>query len=263
MPHVDDTLVQLSVAKLFSKLDVRSGFWQVPLAKYSRLLTTFITPFGRYCFNKLPFGISSTPKIFQKMLNNVLEGVPGVLCHKDDVLVYRKDSQEHESHLTAVLKTIKAAGITLNPTKCEFSRSSLTFLGHLINQKDISHDPARISAIKVMPPPKNVTELQRFLGMVNQLGKFSPNISDLSAPLQQLLSNKQAWLWGPHQANSYRQLQSELTTPKVLTHYNPEFPMKISAYASSYGIGAVLLQKIDEKWLPVAYASRAMTTIKS
>ena len=114
-----------------------------------------------------------------------------------------------------------------------------------------------------MLPPKNATEIQRFLGMVNQLGKFSPNISNLSAPLWQLLSNKQAWLWGPDQANSYRQLQSELTTPKVLTHYNPEFPTKISADATSYGIGAVLLQQIDEKWLPVAYASRAMTTTES
>lgn len=114
-----------------------------------------------------------------------------------------------------------------------------------------------------MPPPKNVTELQRFLGMVNQIEKFFPNISDLSAPLRQLLSKKQAWLWGPDQANSYRQLQLELTTPKVLTHYNPEFPMKISADASSYGIGAVLLQQIDEKWLPVAYASRARPQLKA
>ena len=114
-----------------------------------------------------------------------------------------------------------------------------------------------------MPLPKTVKELQRFLGMVNQLGKFSPNISDLSAPLRQLLSNKQAWLWGPDQANSYRQLQSELTTPKVLKHYDPQCPTKISVDASSYGIGAVLLQQTDEKWLPVAYASRAMTTTES
>ena len=125
-------------------------------------------------FNKLPFGIFSAPEIFQKMINNILEDIRGVLHHMDDVLVYGKDNQEHDSCLTAVLKRIKATGITLNPIKCEFSRSSLTFLGHLINQKGISQEPAKISAIKDMPPPKNVTELQRFLGMVNQQGSSPP-----------------------------------------------------------------------------------------
>ena len=263
MPHVDDTLGQLSGAKLFSKLDANSGFWQIPLAKPSRLLTTFITPFGRYCFNKLPFGISSAPEIFQKMMNTTLEGIPGVLCHMDDILVYGKDDQEHDNRLKAVLERIKEVGITLNPIKCEFARTTLTFLGHVIDHEGISPDPAKISAIKDMPPPKNVAELRRFLGMVNQLGKFSPNISNISAPLRRLLSNKQAWLWGPDQAESYRQLQSELMTPTVLRHYSPQALTKISADASSYGIGAVLLQQTDERWLPVAYASRAMTTTES
>ena len=192
MPHVDDTLAQLSGAKLFSKLDTNSGFWQVPLAKCSRLLTTFITPFGRYCFNRLPFGISSAPEIFQKKMSAVLEGIPGVLCHLDDVLVYGKDSQEHDSRLIAVLERIRAAGITVNPTKCEFAKTQLTFLGHLINHNGISADPAKTSAIKQMPPPNNIAELRRFFGMANQLGKFSPNLSEISAPLRRLLNHKQA-----------------------------------------------------------------------
>ena len=180
------------------------------------MLTTFIMPFGRYCFNKLPFRISIAPEVYQKMMNNILEDIQRVLCHMDDGLrlVYGKDKQEHDSCLTAVLKGVKAAGITLNPTKCEFSKPSLTFLGHLINQEGIFQDPAKLLTIKDMPPPKTVKELQRFLGMVHQLGNFSSNISDLSDPLQQLLSNKQAWLWAPDQENSYKQLQSESTTPK-------------------------------------------------
>ena len=248
MPHLDDALAQLSGAKLFSKLDANSGFWQVPLAKSSRPLITFITPFGRYWFNKLPFGISSAPKIFQRKMSATLEGIPGVLCHLDDVLVYGKDSQEHDSRLTTVLERIRAAGITLNPTKCEFAKTQLTFLGHLITHNGISADPAKTLAIKQMPPPNNVTELRRFLGMMNQLGKFSPNLSDLSAPLRKLLSHKQAWLWGSDQEQSFWKLQSELTTSTVAN-------TKISADASSYGIGAVLLQQADQNWLPVAYAS--------
>jgi len=99
MPKVDTTLAQLSGAKLFSKLDANSGFWQIPLAEESKLLTTFITPFGRFCFNKLPFGISSAPEIFQRQMNEVLSGLPGVLCHIDDILVYGQDAAEHESRL--------------------------------------------------------------------------------------------------------------------------------------------------------------------
>ena len=115
MPKVETTLAQLSGAKIFNKLDANSGFWQVPLANESTLLTTFITPFRRFCFNKLPFGISSAPEIFQRQMNEVLSGLPSVLCHIDDILVYGKDEAEHEkSRLQATLKRIQSAGITLN-----------------------------------------------------------------------------------------------------------------------------------------------------
>ena len=103
-----------------------------------------------------------------------------------------------------VLKRIKAAGITLNPTKCEFGRTKLTFLGHLITHDGISADPAKTSAIKNMRPPNNVTKLRRFMVMANQLGKFSPNLSEISAPLRRPLSHKHVWLWGPDQEQSYR-----------------------------------------------------------
>ena len=175
MPHVDDALAQLSGAKLFSKLDATQtvGFGRSLLQNPPGLLP----PFKQYWFNKLPFGISSASEIFQKKMNAILEGIPRVLCHLDDILVYGKDKQEHDNRLTMVLKRIKAAGITLNPTKCEFARTQLTFLGHLITHDGISADPAKTSAIKNMRPPNNVTELRRFMGMANQLGKFSPNLS--------------------------------------------------------------------------------------
>ena len=118
LPKVDETLAQLTGAKVFSKLDANSGFWQIPLAKTSRPLTTFVTPFGRYCFNKLPFGISSAPEHFQKRMGRMLSGLEGVLCLMDDVLVFGKDKREHDARLTAVLEWIKASGATLNPSKC-------------------------------------------------------------------------------------------------------------------------------------------------
>ena len=150
MPKVDTTLAQLSGATVFSKLDANSGFWQIPLAKESKLLTTFITPFGRFYFNKLPFGISSAPEIFQRHMNNVLSGLPGVLCHVDDILVYGKDLTEHESRLHATLKRIQAAGITLNQSKCCFYQSRVSFLGHVIDKDGISPDPKKTTAILEM-----------------------------------------------------------------------------------------------------------------
>ena len=250
MPHVDDTLAQLAGARIFSKLDANSGFWQIPLATSCRHLTTFITPFERFWFNKLPFGISSAPEVFQKQMGKILEGLPGVLCHLDDILVYGTNMEEHDCRLKTVLEKICSAGLT---------KTSITFLGHVINDKGISADPQKLSAIKQMSPPTNVTELRRFMGVVNQLGKFSPKVAELSAPLRKLLSTKNAWLWGPEQETSFSNLISELTTPTILKFYDPSALTKISADASSYGLGAVLLQSSNSTWDPVAYASRAMT----
>ena len=175
-----------------SKLDANSGFWQIPLSKDCRELTTFITPFGRYCFNKLPFGISSAPEHFQKRMSNLLDGLAGVLCLMDDILIFGKDQKEHDARLTAALKRIQAAGVTLNKDKCEFNKTSLTFLGHTIDEKGILPDPQKTEAISKMTSPKSTTELRRFMGMVNQLGKFSPRIADLSKLMRELLSSKRA-----------------------------------------------------------------------
>ena len=144
LPKVDDTLTQLLGAKLFSKLDANSGFLQISLAA-SHLLTTFITPFGHHCFNKLPFGISSAPDHFQKRMSAVLSGLPGVLCQMDDILINQR--------VKAILKRIEGAGITLNRDKCEFGKSRLTFLGHMIDHDGIRADPAKTSAILKMGPP--------------------------------------------------------------------------------------------------------------
>ena len=159
LPKVDDTLAYLAGARVFSKLDANSGFWQIPLSQSSHLLTTFITPTGCYCFNKLPFGISSAPEHFQCRMSELLEGLKGVLCHMDDILVFGRDQAEHDSRLTAVLTRIEATGATLNPHKCEFNKSSLKFLGHVINSNGIQADPDKTEAIRKMKHPTSVPEL--------------------------------------------------------------------------------------------------------
>ena len=195
LPKVEETLAQLSGATVFSKVDANCGFWQIPLAKHSRPYTTFITPFGRYCFNKLPFGISSAPEHFQKQMNNILRGMAGVLCHMDDVLIFGSTQEEHDNRLHKVLQKLQSHGVTLNKQKCEFSRKRLTFLGHTIDENGISPDPQKTNAILEMEKPKSPTEVRRFLGMVNQLSKFTPNVASLTKPLRELLSSKKSWCW--------------------------------------------------------------------
>ena len=137
------------------------------------------------------------------------------------------------------------------------------FLGHVIDQRGITADPNKTAVIQQMETPKSVSELRRFLGMVNQLGKFSPNIAELSKQFRELLSTKKAWLWTPTQGKAFTNLKKELTTPNILTLYDPTADTTISADASSHGLGAVLLQKVQGQWHPVAYASRSMICTES
>ena len=192
-------------------------------------------------------------------MESILAGQEGVLCHMDDVLVFGRTQQEHDARLYATLQKIQSAGATLNKEKCEFSRDRLTFLGHFIDRDGVSPDPQKTSAIVAMEKPSTGTELRRFLGMVNQLGKFTPKIAEISQPLRELLSSKRT-LWGPSQDEAFERLKTELTQPTVLTLYDPEATLKVSADASTFGLGAVLLQQHGPtEWKPVAYASRAMS----
>ena len=118
IPSVDHILAQLGDPTIFSKLDANLGFWQIHLNKESALLTTFISPFGRFCFNRLPFGITSAPKYFQKCMSEILSGLEGIVCMMDDVLVHGKCQEEHDQRLTAVLERLQKAKVTLNKDKC-------------------------------------------------------------------------------------------------------------------------------------------------
>ena len=140
MSSVDDSLAKLSNARYFTRLDANSGFWQIPLDSESQFLTTFITPYGRFCFHRLCFGISSAPEIFQRTMNKILEGVPGVICHMNDVLIHGTTREEHDQRVDEVMERIQRSGKTLN-NKCEFPMTSTMFLGFIIDEGEIHADP--------------------------------------------------------------------------------------------------------------------------
>jgi len=192
-------------------------------------------------------------------MRELLAGLEGVLCQMDDILVFGRDQAEHDRRLIAVLARIEEAGATLNPQKCEFSRTTLKFLGHIIDSEGILADPEKTDAIMKMSPPTSVPELRRFMVMVNQLGKFTPRLAELTQPLRMLPSKSNTWTWGPPQSRAYQLVKQELSQPPTLAIYDPKAPTKISADASSHGLGAVLLQQYDGVWKPVAYTSRSMS----
>ena len=184
----------------------------------------------------------------------------GVVSKTDDILIFGSTEEKHDSRLRAVLDCLLQPNVTLNWDKCRFKATSVNILSHVIDSQGIHPDPAKTTAIAEMKPPTNITELQRFLGMANQMGKFSSSLADFSLPLRELLSPKNAWCWNPKHQEAFLAVKTELTKPALLALYNPLADLKISADASSFGLGAVLLQKSGKDWRPIAYASRAMSS---
>nr|XP_058955069.1 uncharacterized protein K02A2.6-like [Pocillopora verrucosa] len=262
LPAVDTTLGRLAGSTVFTKLDANSGFWQIKLAWESRPLTTFITPWGRFCFNVLPFGISSGSEKLQKTMNQILLGLEGVECNIDDVLIHGKDQQQHDERLEAVLKRLLEAGITLNLDKCVFSTKQVKFLRHVISSNGIEVDPDKVKAIADLPPPTNVQEVTTFLGMVNQLSKFSDHLTDKTKSIRELLLKGNQWTWGNAQQKAFGQIKTDLMRAPVLALYDPNKETKVAADASSYGLGGVVLQLQPDR-SPVSFLSRALTPTAS
>ena len=152
-----------------------------------------------------------------------------------------------DAHVRAVLLRIQRAGLTLNIQKCEFSQGRLKFLGHIFDAQAVHADPEKTSAIAYFPTPTNVTELQRVMGMVNQLGKFVPGLADNNAPLGQLLRQDSAWYWDEAQQTAFKRLREKLASPEILANYNRNRQIVIATDASSTGLGAVPLQTRDNR----------------
>ena len=255
MPILEEVLHELRDSKVFSKADLSSGYWHVDLEEESRLLTAFQTPFGRFIWCRLPFGLSVSAEIFQKRLIEALEGLSGVVCIADDIVIHGRTQQEHDDNLKAFLCRCGDKGIKLNNQKLEKSLSRITFMGHMISEKGLEADPAKVEAITCMEPPRDLTELRRFMGMINYLAKFLPKLAEVMQPLHNLLKKDVPYCWSTSQQAAFDTVKSMITEAPVLAFYKPEGKLVLENDACEYGIGSVLLQGGQ----PVAYASRTLT----
>ena len=261
LPTIEDIATRLHGAKVFSILDVSKGFWHVLLDEPSSFLTTFHTPFGRCRWRRMPFGICSAPEVFQRRMHELIEGLQGVEVVADDFVVVglgeTKESavRNHDDNLQGFLQRCEERWVKLNARKARLRMSEVPFIGHVATPEGLCVDPAKVRAIKEMPPPVDIAGIQRLLGLAQYLSKFLPHLSDMTKPLRELTQKDMEWTWDQPQKQALDNLKRAVTNTPVLRYYNLDEEVTIQCDSSQSGLGAALMQNGQ----PVAYASRALT----
>ena len=261
LPRIDEMLDSLAGATYFSTLDLMSGYWQVMVHPDDREKTAFITRFGTYEFNVMPFGLCNAPATFQRLMNRIYSGITYkyVVVYLDDTNVFSRTFDDHIKHLREVFTRIRNAGLKLNIEKCNFWQRKLPFLGHIIEAQGISPDPDKITAVQNIQPPKSVTQLRSFLGLAGYYRRFIKNFSSIAQPLNQLLHKDVQYEWNPECQQAFDDLKQRLTTAPILAY--PDYKKKfiLATDASYNGFGATLSQIADDqKEHPIAYASKSL-----
>ena len=254
MPTLEDAVSKMAGARYFSKLDAQSGYWQIKLEEKSSYYTTFNSPFGRYRFKRLPFGIISAQDLFQQKMDEMFEGMQGVTPLIDDVIIHGTTREEHDHNLKAALEKASMNKLKLNADKLSVGVNQVEYFGHLITDEGLKPDPGKVTAIKSMPPPENKKELQTVLGMITYLAKFAPQLSEITKPMRDLLRDEIDFIWDAAQEDSLNKVKKIITDKPVLAYFDPRKPITLQVDASKHGLGATLMQ--EKK--PVAYASKSL-----
>ena len=259
LPNSEDLFATLAGGTLFSKLDLSHAYQQLELDENSKALLTVNTHKGLYQYNRLSYGVSSAPSIFQAVMDQILQDMPGVVCYLDDILISAKNKVEHLELLDKVLTRLEKYGVRVKLAKCEFMSSEVVYLGHRIDATGIHPTDDKISAIKEAPIPQNVTELRSFLGLVNYYHKFLPNMSTRLKPLYSLLQKGIPFVWSKECNQAFINCKQDLLRSNVLVHYDCNKEIRLACDASPYGLGAVISHVIDGHEKPIAFSSRTLT----
>lgn len=267
LARIDDILDSLRNATVFSGLDCFSGYYGIAVEEESRDVTAFVTPDGLFQWNVMPFGLSSAPSAFQRVMNiafnNLLRN--SVLIYLDDLVTFGHNFDNHLENLEKVLNRLRKHNIRLQPSKCYFAVSSLKLLGHIVSSDGIRVDHDKTKAMAEMPRPTTVKETRRFVGAANYFRRFIQNFSLLARPLVKLWKKDMKFMWGNEQETAWLTLRDKLVNAPVLTHHDPDLPQVIHTDASpNSGISAILMQvEPDGIERPVAYASRTLSKAES
>ncbi|KAK9515825.1 hypothetical protein VZT92_026433 [Zoarces viviparus] len=257
LPRLEELLATLSGGKIFSKIDLATAYQQVLLDDDSKKYTTINTHRGLFVYNRLPFGISSAPSIFQRIMENLMKGLP-VVVFLDDLLIMGRTEKEHLHNLQKVLQRLQER---VKRSKCEFGKTRVEYLGHVLDEQGIHPSKDKVRAIQEAPAPTNVKELQAFLGLFNYYGRFVPQQSTVLAPLYRLLRGQVIWKWTEVEQVAFVKCKELLTSDRVLAHYDPSLPLTLACDASAYGIGAVIQHTMpDGVERPIAFASRTLSS---
>ena len=247
LPNIDQLYAKLRGAKVYTTLDLRSGYYHIKLGKGSCAKTAFVTPFGKYEFNMVPFGLAQAPTYFQAFISKVLKGLHSfTMAYLDDIIIFSKDEEEHLEHLRIIFQCLKEAGLKLKRSKCDFIKRHIQYLGHLISQDGIQPLPEKLESIRDMPAPRNPKEIKQFLGLAGYYCKFVPRFSDLSRPLTWLTHKDVLFEWTKECQAVFQMLKDALCEHPILRYPDPAKPYVLFMDASKYAWEGVLTQVYDE-----------------
>lgn len=258
LPRIDVILDGLGNAKYFSTLDLFSGFHKIPLEKSSREITSFSTENGIYQWKVLPFGLNIAPNSFCRMMAIAFSGLKPEQCflYVDDIIVLGKNERNHIENLKYVFERCRKYNLKLNPEKCVFFRTEITYLGHKCTDKGILPDDRKTEAVQKYPTPKDKAAVKSFTAFTNYYRRFIKNYAEIARPLNKMTGKNAIFEWTEECEKAFQLLKAKLLSPTILQY--PDFSKEfvITVDASNYACGAVLSQNFDNKDLPIAYISR-------
>ena len=259
IPRMRDLMYGLANMKVFTKLDLSQAYNQLSLEAESKVLTTVNTHRGLFQYNRMPFGISSAPGIFQRAMESLFQDMENVICYLDDLLLISKTKSDHERLLNQVFERLQNTGLKLKPEKCEIAVPEVVYLGFKITEAGVLPTLSKVKAIKEAPQPTDLTQLRAYLGLLNFYRRFIPNAASILEPLNRLLKATNSFSWGPEQEEAFRTSKNMLIQSEALVHFDQNKPITVQADSSLYGVGAQLAHIIDGEERPVYFASRTLS----